>query len=53
VSDVVFLCPTHTTKDIVPYEDGSQSEKYHICAEKYDGVYSKSKPNGDKVFIIK
>jgi len=53
VSNVVFLCPTHTSKDIMTYEDGSQSEKYHICADKYEGVYSKVKENGDKVFVIK
>lgn len=53
VSNVVFLCPTHTSKNIVNYADGSQSEKYHICAEKYEGVYMKAQPNGDKIFVIK
>lgn len=53
VSNVVFFCPTHTSKDIVTYEDGSQSEKYHICAEDYTGIYTDVKPNGDKIFVIK
>ena len=52
-SNVHFSCPTNTSKDIVTLPDGSETTKYHICAEKYKAVLRQVKADGEVTFIIK
>lgn len=50
--NVLFRCETRTSEDIITLPDGSQTTKYHICAEKYKGVLREVKANGEVRIII-
>ena len=52
-SNVQFSCPTNTSKDIVTLPDGTETTKWHICADKYKAVLREVRPNGDVTFLIK
>ena len=52
-TSVQFECKTETSKDIVTLPDGTETTKWHICADKYKAVLREVRPNGDVTFLIK
>lgn len=51
-SNVSFKCETRTSKDTITLPDGTETTKWHICAEKYKGVLREVKANGEVTIVI-